>query len=164
MHFRYFVIISPWKRTGSFIWKKTFIPSPWNDTLFLTLLQLAIRSGEEKENVKSLKRQQRRRTTDKLWSEKLIWAFGSGELKTKLNGERGGVQCADPGSAFGTHHSTFYELMNVWSADRKNNNPTYHKQNLSYLKTTPLILLLHNFSCYMNCLYWKMWSVLWFEH
>ena len=34
--------------------------------------------GEE--NVKSLQRQ-RRRTTDIFWSEKLIWAFGSGELK-----------------------------------------------------------------------------------
>ena len=47
--------------------------------------------GEEDENVKSLRQQgrhqrrwgqrQRRRTTDKLWSEKLTWAFGSGELK-----------------------------------------------------------------------------------
>ena len=35
-------------------------------------------SGKEEENVKSL--QQRRRTTEKLWSEKLTWAFGSGEL------------------------------------------------------------------------------------
>ena len=46
-------------------------------------------SGEEGENMKSLRqrrrqRQQRRRrrTTDKFWSEKLTWAFGSGELKT----------------------------------------------------------------------------------
>ena len=41
-------------------------------------------SGEEDENVKSLRRRQQRqqrRTTDKLWSEKLTWAFGSGELK-----------------------------------------------------------------------------------
>ena len=39
------------------------------------------------ENVKSLRqRQQPRRrqrlTTDKFWSEKLTWAFGSGDLKT----------------------------------------------------------------------------------
>ena len=40
-------------------------------------------SGEEDENVKSLRRQRRRRTTDKFWSEKLTWAFGSGELKTR---------------------------------------------------------------------------------
>ena len=44
-------------------------------------------SGEEDENVKSLRqrrrqRQQRRRTTHKFWSGKLTWAFGSGELKT----------------------------------------------------------------------------------
>ena len=43
-------------------------------------------SGEEDENVKSLRqkqhqRRQRQRTTDKLWSEKLASAFGSGELK-----------------------------------------------------------------------------------
>ena len=42
-------------------------------------------SGEEDENVKSLRQRQRRgqrrrRTTDKFWSEKLTWAFGSGEL------------------------------------------------------------------------------------
>ena len=35
-------------------------------------------SGEE-ENAKSLQQQQR--TTDKLWSEKLNWAFRLGELK-----------------------------------------------------------------------------------
>ena len=44
-------------------------------------------SGEEDENVKSLRKQRRwqrqwwRRTTDKFWSEKLTWALGSGELK-----------------------------------------------------------------------------------
>ena len=41
-------------------------------------------SGED-ENVKSLRQQGRRpRTTDKLWSEKLTWAYGSGELKIGL--------------------------------------------------------------------------------
>ena len=46
-------------------------------------------SGEEEENVKSWRQQrlwrqrrQRRRTTDKFWSEKITWAFGSGELRT----------------------------------------------------------------------------------
>ena len=42
-------------------------------------------SREEEENEKSLRqrrRQRQRRTTDKLWSEKLTWAFGFGELKT----------------------------------------------------------------------------------
>ena len=41
-------------------------------------------SGEEDEIVKSLRQQQQRRTTDKFWSEKLTWAFCSGELKTNL--------------------------------------------------------------------------------
>ena len=43
-------------------------------------------SGEEDENVKSLRhrrQRQRRRTTDKFWSEKPTWAFGTGELKKK---------------------------------------------------------------------------------
>ena len=37
-------------------------------------------SGEE-ENMKSLRRLWRQQTADILWSEKLTWAFGSGELK-----------------------------------------------------------------------------------
>ena len=37
-------------------------------------------SGEEDENVKSLRQRRQRRTTDKFWSEKLTWAFGSGKL------------------------------------------------------------------------------------
>ena len=45
---------------------------------------MAHSSGDEKENVKSLPQlpvqRWRQRTTDKLWSEKLTWAFGSGEL------------------------------------------------------------------------------------
>ena len=42
-------------------------------------------SGEEDENVKSLRQRRRqRRTTEKFWSEKLTWVFGSGELKTGL--------------------------------------------------------------------------------
>ena len=43
-------------------------------------------SGEEDENGESLRhwqRQRRRRSTDKFWSEKLTWAFGSGELKRR---------------------------------------------------------------------------------
>ena len=51
-------------------------------------------SGEEEENVKSLRQRQRRqqerwrqrwRTKDKLLSEKLTWAFGSGEPKRPWN-------------------------------------------------------------------------------
>ena len=41
-------------------------------------------TGEEDEHVKSLQcqRWQRRQTTDKYWSEKITWAFRSGELKS----------------------------------------------------------------------------------
>ena len=41
-------------------------------------------SGEEDENVKSLQTDGRKdgQTTDDRWSEKLTWAFSSGELKT----------------------------------------------------------------------------------
>ena len=79
MNFRYFVIISPYKRAGLFIWINVNSLHPrmlctkfsWN---------WPNGSGEEEENVKSLwqqrlRWQQRRRlTTDKLWSEKLTSA------------------------------------------------------------------------------------------
>ena len=43
-------------------------------------------SGEEDENVKHLRqRQWQPRATDKFWSEKVTWAFNSGELKTWLS-------------------------------------------------------------------------------
>ena len=81
IYFHYFVIISPWKRARPFIWtnlnplypRKLCAKFGWN---------WPSGSGEEDENVKSLRhRRQRRRTTDKFWSEKLTWAFGSGKLK-----------------------------------------------------------------------------------
>mgnify|MGYP003684358579 CR=1 FL=1 len=78
IYFHYFVIISPMERAGPFIWINLNALYPrmlcakfgWN---------WPSGSGEEDENVKSLRK--RRRTTDKFWSEKLTWAFGSGELK-----------------------------------------------------------------------------------
>ena len=78
IYFRYFVIISHWKRSGPFIWTNL-------NPLYLRMLCAKFGwnwpsgSGEEDENVKSLR--QRRWTTDKYWSEKLTCAFGSGELK-----------------------------------------------------------------------------------
>ena len=80
-----------WKRVGSFIWTNMISHHPrmlcakfgWN---------WPSGSGEEDENVKSLRRrrrqqrQRRQRTTDKFWSEKLTWAFGSGELKRSILG------------------------------------------------------------------------------
>ena len=97
MYFHYFVIISPWKRARPFIWTNLNPLHPrmlcgkfgWN---------WPGGSGEEDENVKSLRRQRQqqqqqrqrrqRRTTDKFWSEKLTWAFGSGELKMECLSDR----------------------------------------------------------------------------
>ena len=84
MYFHDFVIISPWKRAGPFI--RTNL-NPLYPRMFCAKFDWnwPSGSGEEDENVKSLRqwrqRQRRRRTTDKFWSEKLTWAFGSGELK-----------------------------------------------------------------------------------
>ena len=96
MYFHYFVIISPWKRAGPFIWTNL---NPLHPMMLCAKFgwNWPSGSGEEDENVKSLRRQRQqrqrqrrrrqRRTTDKFWSEKLTWAFGSGELK-KLSAKR----------------------------------------------------------------------------
>ena len=88
MYFHYFVIISPRKRAGPFIWTNL---NPLHPRMLCAKFgwNWPCGSGEQDENVKSLQRQQRqrrrRRTMDKFWSEKLTWAFGSGELKTCQN-------------------------------------------------------------------------------
>ena len=79
MYFLYFVIVSPWGKTWPFIWSNL---NPLHPRILCAKFGWNWPSGsEEEENVKSL---QWRRTTDKLWSEKLTWAFGSGELKNDL--------------------------------------------------------------------------------
>ena len=90
MHFRYFVVISPWKKAGAFIWTNL-------NPLYPRMLCAKFGwnwpsgSGEEDENVKSLQTDRRtdrrtdRQTTDDRWSEKLTWAFSSGELKTEIH-------------------------------------------------------------------------------
>ena len=83
MYFRHLVIISPWERVGPFIWRKL---NPLHPRMLCTKFgwNWHSGSGEEHENVKSLWKRQRqqRRTTDKFWWKKLIWAFGSEELKS----------------------------------------------------------------------------------
>ena len=82
MYYRYFLIISPKKRVD---------PSLEKNVNSLHPRMLCVKfgwnwpsgSGEEDENVKSLWQRQRQRTMDKFWSEKLTWAFSSGELKMK---------------------------------------------------------------------------------
>ena len=87
MYFRNFVIISPGKRARPFIWTNL-------NSLYLRMhcanfdWNWPNGSVEEDGNVKSLRqqrqqRQRQRRTTYKFWSEKLTWAFGSGELKKR---------------------------------------------------------------------------------
>ena len=79
MSFRDFVIISLWQRVATFIWTNL---NPHHPRMFCAkfCLNWPSGSGEEYENVKSL-RQQRWWTMEKFWSEKLTWAFSSGELK-----------------------------------------------------------------------------------
>ena len=80
MYFRYFLIVSPCKKAGPFFWinmnhllsRMLCAKFGWNRPSG---------SGEEDENVTSLRQWRRQRTTDKFWSEKLTWAFGLGELK-----------------------------------------------------------------------------------
>ena len=84
MYFRYFVIISPLERAWPYIWTSL---NPLHAKVLCAKFgwNWLCRSWDEDENVKSLRqrRQQRRRTTVKFWSEKLTWAFGSGDLKTR---------------------------------------------------------------------------------
>ena len=84
-YFHYFVIISPWKRAWPFIWTKV---NPHHPRMLCAKFSLnwLSGSGEEDENVKSLRQLQRRRTTYKLCSEQLIIAFVSGELKMNFTG------------------------------------------------------------------------------
>ena len=78
-YFRYFVIISPWKRAGPFIWTNL---NPLYPRMLCAKFGWIWPSGswEEDKNVPSFRQRQRQRTTDKFWSEKLTWVFGSGEL------------------------------------------------------------------------------------
>ena len=87
IYFRYFLIISPWKRAGPFIWTNL---NPLHPRMLCAKFDWnwSSGSGEEDENVKSLQTDRRtdgqtdRQTTDDRWSEQLTWAFSSGELKT----------------------------------------------------------------------------------
>ena len=79
MYFRFFLIISPWKRAAPFIWTILYPLHP--RMLCAKYLNWSSGSGGEDESVKSLRQQQWWRTTDKFWSEKCTWALGSRELK-----------------------------------------------------------------------------------
>ena len=86
MYFHYFVIISPWKRTGP-SFEQTWIP--FTQGYFVpSLVEIGPVVLEKKMKMWKVYRrtdgQTDRQTTDDRWSEKLTWAFSSGELKTKV--------------------------------------------------------------------------------
>ena len=88
MYFHYFVIISPWKRAGPIIWTNL---NPLHPRMLCAKFGWNWPSGSgEDENVKSLQTdgQTDRQTMDERWSEKLTWAFSSGELKNIENKSR----------------------------------------------------------------------------
>ena len=85
--FSQFLNYLPLGRVGSFFWTNL---NPLHPRMLCVKFGWNWPSGsEEDENVKSLRQrqqQQRRLTTDKFWSEKLTWAFGSGELNKRPMG------------------------------------------------------------------------------
>ena len=90
MYFRYVLIIYSWKQAGPFIWTNL---NPLHPRILCAKFgwNWPSGSGEEDENVKSFQtdrqtdgrtdRRTDRQPTDDRWSEKLTWAFSSGELK-----------------------------------------------------------------------------------
>ena len=89
MYFHYFIIISPWKGAGPFILTNL---NPLHPGILCAKFgwNWPSGSGEVDENVKSLQTDGRtdgrtdRQTTDDRRSEKLSWAFSSGELIKEL--------------------------------------------------------------------------------
>ena len=79
IYFRYFIIISPWKRAGPF---NLSILNPLYRRMLCAKFGWNWSSGSGEVEKMKMWWQQRRQwwTTDKFWLEKLTWAFGSGEL------------------------------------------------------------------------------------
>ena len=74
MYFCYFVIISPWKRWG-----------PSFEQIWILIIDGCFMPRLVEIGPVVLKKMMIMwKTTDKLWSEKLTWAFGSGELISTL--------------------------------------------------------------------------------
>ena len=85
IYFYYFPIISPLERVWPFILTNL---NPLHPGILCAKFgwNWPSGSGEEDENVKSLRTDGRTDgQTDDRWSEKLTWAFSSGKLKKRLN-------------------------------------------------------------------------------
>ena len=78
MYFQCFVHKPSSEKSGCLSFEQTWIPK---NALCQFGWNWSSGSWEEDENVKSLRQRRRRRTSDKFWSEKLIWDFDWGELK-----------------------------------------------------------------------------------
>ena len=116
MYFRYFLIVSPWKRMWSFIWTNLNSHHP---RMLCAKFGWYWPSGswEEDENVKSL--QTDGRTTDNRRSEKLTWAFSSGELKQQ---EAHGPLCSHEKQFVAVHklgQSMITSIPVYWIKDAK---------------------------------------------
>ena len=138
MYFHYFIIISPWERAGPIIWRNL---NPLHPKMLCAKFGWNWPSGsrEEDENVKSLW-QQRRRTTDKFWSEKLTWAFGSGELKN--------LSQSHP-TRWGTINLDSL-LRQTWEVEHKFSGVSrrFFHMNSSIINNEPLII---KFTSSINC-------------
>ena len=88
MYFHYFIIISPWKRVWPFIWTNLnshhlgilCAKFGWN---WPVVLEKKSKIGKVyRRTDRQTDRRTDGQTTDDRWSEKLTWAFSSGELKS----------------------------------------------------------------------------------
>ena len=82
MYFCYFVIICPWKRAGPFIWINL---NPLHPRMLCAKFGWNWLWRRRWKYEKFTDRQTDRQTPDDRWSEKLTWAFSSGELKKKTS-------------------------------------------------------------------------------
>ena len=80
MYLHYFVIISPWKRSGPFVWTNLYPFHPRISMFCVSLVEIGLVVLEKKMKMWKVYRQ----TTDDRYSEKLTWAFSSTD-KTGAN-------------------------------------------------------------------------------
>ena len=129
MYIRYFVIISPLKSTCSFIWinlnllhPRCFVPTlvkigPVVQEKKMTMWK--VYKDDDDDDDRRRRRRQWRRTTDKLWSEKLTWAFCSGELK--IGNKCSWIVQVRKIQFLNQKHEYFGIYINIYNLDFNNN-------------------------------------------